>query len=305
MNFTHRPVLSSEVVEHLAVKDPQVYIDLTSGGGGHAELFISRYPKIKAVLIDRDLTAVDFLKNKFKDCSNVKVVKSNAGALDKILFLLKINRADIILADLGVSSHQLDTPSRGFSVKHDGLLDMRMDIEETTTALDFLKKVSEKELKKILSEYAQERESGRVARALKKAVSEGKKTTLELAEIVKNTKRFFPRGIDPATQVFMAIRMAVNNEMTELKKMLERSFATLSENGKMGVITFHSTEDRVVKNFFKDRKDLLPYYIEDKVDNIVPAGKVKVYKPVLPSEKEIEKNPRSRSAKLRILEKNY
>jgi 16S rRNA (cytosine1402-N4)-methyltransferase len=303
MTFVHLPVLSSEVVEHLAVDDPQVYVDLTSGGGGHASLIIERFPNARAVLIDRDPDAVLHLKEKFKGFKNVTVVRSKAGEVDKVLFLLKIDKADIILADLGVSSHQFDTPSRGFSVKSEGPFDMRMDGESDFNALDFLKKLTEFELKNILSEYAQERESGRVARALKQAVSSGASTTLEFAEAVRKAKRFFPKGIDPATQVFMAIRMAVNDEMGELEKMLERSFKLLSDGGRMGIITFHSTEDRIVKRFFRERKEGLPYYIDGDKGDIVSCSNVKVEKPFIPDSREIGLNPRSRSAKLRIIEK--
>jgi len=303
MTFVHLPVLSSEVVEHLAVDGARVYIDLTSGGGGHAELILNKYPQTRAILLDRDPDAVSHLKEKFSGYSNVSVVKANASEIDKVSFLMKIQKADIILADLGVSSHQFDTPQRGFSVKNEGPLDMRMDKDSDFTALDFLKKVTEQELKNILSEYAQERESGRVARALKKAMEEGAATTLQFAQAIRKAKKFHPKGIDSATQVFMAIRMAVNNETGELEKLLKKSFNLLSDNGKMGIITFHSTEDRIVKRFFAQRREGLPVYLDDKGTEVVPSGIVDVPKPIMPHEDEIKQNPRARSAKLRILKK--
>ncbi len=301
MSFVHKPVLSSEVIEHLAVNDPETYVDLTSGGGGHAELILNKYPGIKAILIDRDSDAVDHLKEKFKNMKNVTAVKSEAGNLDKVMFLLKIRSADIILADLGVSSHQFDTASRGFSMKQDGPMDMRMDNGSGVTALEYIRSVTETELKNILSEYAQERESLRVAKALKNAVENGAMTTIEFADAIKKAKKFVPKGIDAATQVFMALRMAVNDEVGELEKLLKKSFSCLSERGKMGIITFHSTEDRIVKRFFRERKEGLPYYIESKT---VTSSDVKVYKPFVPTEEEVKINHRARSAKLRILEKN-
>jgi 16S rRNA (cytosine1402-N4)-methyltransferase len=300
MTIVHQSVLRSEVLENLVVDNPEVYVDLTSGAGGHAEAFIDKYEGIQAILLDRDNDAVAHLKEKFNGVNTVKVVKSDAGSLDKVMFLLKIRKADIILADLGVSSHQFDTASRGFSIKHEGPMDMRMDQDIKMTALDYIKSVTETELKNILSEYAQERESGRVAKALKNAAENGAITTTEFAQAVKKAKRFFPRGIDPATQVFMALRMAVNNETGQLEKMLRKAFKVLSTGGKLGIITFHSTEDRIVKKFFRERKEGLPYYDDNKT---IQSGFTKVYKPLLPKNEEIENNPRSRSAKLRIIEK--
>lgn len=304
MSFTHKPVMMEEVMGAMDVENPSVYLDLTSGGGGHAEAIIAKFPSVRAVLLDRDEDAVKHLKEKFRNNENVTVVKSSFSEIDKVMFLLKIKEADIIFADLGVSSHQLDTAERGFSIQKSGPFDMRMDYGSGMTALEFVKTTPENDIKNILSVYAQERESGKVAKVLKQCVLDGKTTTSEFAEAVRKAKRYGKKGIDPATQVFMALRMAVNDEIGELEKMLRKSFFKLSEKGIMGIITFHSTEDRVVKRFFKERKEMVPYYIneENKIPYLSPA--VTISGPVCPSQSETESNPRARSAKLRLISKS-
>ncbi|HSW59402.1 MAG TPA: 16S rRNA (cytosine(1402)-N(4))-methyltransferase RsmH [bacterium] len=303
MNFVHRPVLLNEVVDSFNIENPRSYLDLTAGGGGHAMAMISKFPSMKAVLLDRDTDAVTHLLEKFKGMDNVKVVKASSGELDKILFLMKMNEIDIIFADLGVSSYQFDTAERGFSIQKDGPLDMRMDNEDGLTALEYIKRTGEAEIKNILSIYAQEREAGKVAKILKKCAEEGMTTTSQFAGAIRNAKRYGKQGIDPSTQVFMALRMAVNDEIGQLEKMLRKGFSKLSPNGIMGVITFHSTEDRIVKNFFKDRKINVPYYINDNDKVPYSFAPVSICGPLSASEEEMKENPRSRSAKLRLISK--
>ena len=182
-------------------------------------------------------------------------------------------------------------------------MDMRMDSTSAMTALDFIKNSTEGELRNVLSLYAQEREAGIVARTLKKCAEEGCTTTLEFAEAVKKAKRYGKKGIDPATLVFMALRMAVNDEIGELEKGLKRAFPLLSDKGIFGVITFHSTEDRVVKNFFRERKNQTPYYIEDRDEVPVQSNGIFDTTLVVPQPEECDKNPRARSAKFRVLRK--
>ncbi len=303
MSFVHRPVLLNEVIESFNVENPRSYLDLTAGGGGHAMAIINKYPSMKAVLLDRDPDAVSHLKEKFAGMDNVTVAKADSGELDKILFLMKIDEVDLILADLGVSSHQFDTAKRGFSIQKDGPFDMRMDSESGMTALEYIKRTDESEIKNILSVYAQEREAGKVARVLKKCAEEGMTSTSEFANAVRGVKRYGKQGIDPSTQVFMALRMAVNDEIGQLEKMLRKGFPRLSSEGIMGIITFHSTEDRVVKNFFKDRKNNVPYYINDNDKVPYSFSPVTICGPLSASEDEIRENPRARSAKLRLISK--
>ncbi len=303
MVFNHIPVLFEKTLELLDVENPKLFVDLTGGGGGHSSAFIEKYPNMKAVIVDRDLTAVNHLKSRFKENPNVKVVHSKSSEIEKILFLLKAGNPDIILADLGVSSIQLDLPQRGFSDNKEGPLDMRMDESSSYTALDLLKEKTVAEIQRILSEYAQERESKRVAVALKNCVEAGCEKTLEFRDAVLKAKRFKKSKGDPVAKIFMALRIAVNDEIGELEKMLLSSFRVLNDGGKMGFISFHSVEDRVVKRFFNDRRQLLPVNDGTKF-GFVKYKSVKLFSSVVASQEEIEENSRSRSARLRVLQIN-
>jgi len=303
MTFSHEPVMLNEVLENVFCQNPGVYLDLTSGGGGHAQAFINKYSGIKAVLLDRDGDAIKHLKEKFADKERVNVVRSNFSDLDKALFLLQSETPDMIFADLGVSSHQLDAGERGFSIMNDGPFDMRMDQRQENSALDFVRNTPAHEIKRILSVYAQEREAGKISRVLKDCINEGLDTTSQIASRIRSAKRYGKKGLDPATLVFMAIRMAVNDEIGEIEKMLRKAFVALSDTGVLGIITFHSTEDRVVKNFFRDRKQGVPFYSDADEMSPYKYGKVETSKVILPSQEEISVNPRARSAKLRVLRK--
>lgn len=296
----HRPVLLAEFAR-TAPERLSVYVDLTAGGGGHAEQIARRYPAARLVLIDRDRAAVDRLKEKFAGMERVTVVHGRAGEVDKILFLLKLRKADFIFADLGVSSFQLDDPERGFGFKGDGPLDMRMDATRGMTALDLIRRSTEAELQEILSRFGEERESKTVAKALKKAAAAGRTTTKEFRDAIVAAKRFKAGRIDPATQSFMALRIAVNEELAEVERMLERAYLSLSPEGVLGVITFHSLEDRLVKHFFTDRRQQMP--LPEPFADSLPRP-VTIVKAVAPEPAEVEVNPRSRSAKLRVLIKN-
>ncbi|HOW50811.1 MAG TPA: 16S rRNA (cytosine(1402)-N(4))-methyltransferase RsmH [bacterium] len=296
----HRPVLLAEFAR-TAPERLSVYVDLTAGGGGHAEQIVRRYPAARLVLIDRDRAAVDRLKEKFAGMERVTVVHGRAGEVDKILFLLKLRKADYIFADLGVSSYQLDDPERGFGFKGDGPLDMRMDDTKGMTALDLVRRSTEQELQEILSKFGEERESKTVAKALKKAAAAGLTTTKQFRDAIVAAKRFKAGRIDPATQSFMALRIAVNEELAEVERMLERAYISLSPEGVLGVITFHSLEDRIVKHFFTDRRQGMP--LPEPFGDSAPRP-VTLVKAVAPEEAEVEINPRSRSAKLRVLIKN-
>ncbi len=302
MDFVHVPVLFNEVLSSFD-NEPAVFVDLTSGGGGHDAGILEKYPDVRAVLVDRDQDAVAHLREKFASFPNVTVVNAPFSEIDKILFLLQIPKVDIVFADLGVSSFQFDTPHRGFSMQKDGPMDMRMDKTSPLTALDFIKNSTEGELRNILSLYAQEREAGTVARTLKKCADEGMTTTMQFADEIRKAKKYAKKGIDPSTQVFMALRMAVNDELGELESALKKAFPLLSDKGMMGVITFHSTEDRIVKNFFRDRKNKIPFYIDGK-DTVPFCDEASfAVEMVVPTDEECVRNPRARSAKFRILKK--
>lgn len=288
VQFNHIPVMLTNVPEALEVENPKIYLDLTAGGGGHAEAICLKYPKIKAILIDRDTDAVEHLKEKFAGRSNIIVANARSGEIDKIMFLLKERKADIILADLGVSSFQFDSADRGFSFSDDGPMDMRMNKTEGMTALDLIMNSTEQELQQILSTLGEEREAKTVAKALKKAAEEGAVTTKAFSDAITTAKRFKKGRISPATQAFMALRMAVNDELGELSRMLEKGYNILAAGGKMGFITFHSGEDRVVKRFFQEKQQ---------------SGAVKVFRFQEPGDDEKSANARARSAKLRVLQK--
>lgn len=296
----HRPVLLADF-SRMAPDQVSVYVDLTAGGGGHAEQIARRYPAARLILIDRDKEAVERLKEKFAGMERVTVVHGRSGEVDKWLFLLKLRKADFIFADLGVSSYQLDDPARGFNFKSEAALDLRMDATGGETALDLIRRLTEKELQEILSSYGEERESRTVAKALKKAAAEGKRTVKEFRDAIAAAKRFRPARIDPATQTLMALRIAVNDELGEVERMLERAFVSLAPDGVLGVISFHSLEDRIVKRFFVDRRGQVP--LPRPFDDLPPRP-VTVMKAVRPTEEEVLVNPRSRSAKMRVLVRN-
>ncbi len=294
--FSHLPVMPNEVLDLLSVENPFLYVDFTSGGGGHAELFFNKYPNMRLLLLDRDEDAIVHLKNKFAGENRVIVAHYASSELEKVLFLTKNRGADIILGDLGVSSYQFDEGERGFSFRFDAFMDMRMDRTKGFTAVEMLKDIDEKELVWVLSNYGEERESKRVAALLKKLAAEGETSTVKFAEEIVKIKKHSKSKIHPATQVFQALRIAVNGEMEELDKMLESGFEKLMPCGKMGFITFHSLEDRKVKRFFQSLREGDPLTGQ-------PLNDINILKAISPSDEECRENPRSRSAKLRVVKK--
>lgn len=288
----HEPVLLEEVLEGLGIVPGGCYVDATLGGGGHAEGILERIgDRGFLVGIDQDLQALEFAKERLKRFQNqTKFVHQNFSRIQEILAEHKIASIDGIFVDLGVSSFQFDQSERGFSFSQNGPLDMRMDPsnEALFTAADLLRECSEKELADLFYEWGEERQSRRVARALAHAREKQPiETTVQLAEIVASVfpKRF--HKIHPATRVFQALRIAVNHEMEHLERFLSLDFSFLKTGGRVAVISFHSLEDRPVKHRFRARKDFRAVY----------------KKPLAPRKEEILKNPRSRSAKLRVFEK--
>jgi 16S rRNA (cytosine1402-N4)-methyltransferase len=280
----HQPVLPEECLEALNVRPGGSYLDATLGLGGHAELILkASAPDGRLAAVDRDAQALSRAKERLAPFGpRLRTAKGNYAALPD-LFPGEI--FDGILADLGVSSMQLLTAERGFSFMNDGPLDMRMDQDDGPTAIEFLKDASLEEIEERLRDAGEER-FGRKLAALLKEGAEVWTTTGELARAVSRT---VPRRgkSHPATRVFMALRLAVNREMESLKEFLDRAPAALAAGGRLAVISFHSTEDRIVKRFYQEREDMR-----------------RVTKsPVIPSWEERKANPRSRSAKLRVFEK--
>jgi len=309
LEFNHEPVLLNECIEGLNIKQTGIYLDGTLGGAGHS-LEITKKLSESGLLIgvDRDEYALKSAKQKLVEFSNVKYINDNHDNIKEILAEIEINNIDGILLDLGVSSYQLDEKMRGFSYMQDAELDMRMDQNQELTAKRIVNEYSEEELARIIYEYGEEKFSRRIARNICERRAEKEiETTLELVEIIEKSIPAFNKhkGGHPAKRTFQAIRIEVNNEIEPLYNTVINSVNCLNPGGRLCIITFHSLEDRAVKKAYKDLAETcvcskdLPYCVCNKK----PEGKIITRKPILPTDKEMEKNPRSRSAKLRIFEK--
>ena len=306
-NFNHIPVLLNEVIEGLNIKKNGIYVDGTLGGAGHSlEICKKLSPQGRLIGIDRDVEALACAKEKLKQYDNVKFVNDNHQNIKQILSDLEINGVDGILLDLGVSSYQIDEISRGFSYMNDAPLDMRMDKSQTLTAEEVINTYKEEDLAKIIYEYGEEKFSRKIARRICELREIEKiHTTAKLAAIVEECVPYIKGQGHPAKRTFQAIRIEVNNEIEPLYGAVTDCIDALNPGGRLCIITFHSLEDRCVKNAYTDAlgkctcpKDL-PYCICKKI----VKGKIVNKKPILPTDKEQELNSRSRSAKLRIFEK--
>ena len=310
MNIKHIPVLLNETLDHLNCKKDGVYVDATVGHGNHALNILKRYPEIKMLVgIDHDTEAIERTKNKLKEYKDkTTLLHGNFNKLNTILEESGIQNIDGILFDFGVSTAQLIDPSRGFSFNSEGPLDMRMDINTPLSAKDLLIKLSAKEIEDILHNYGEERWAKRIALRIKENLEERSiGTTRELADIVYSSipKKFHPKRIHPATKTFQALRIAVNDELNSIDKGLDSALGLLNKGGRICAISFHSLEDRIVKNRFKywAAECICPKSIPICVCGKTSTVKIITKRPICPSEKEIGENPRSRSAKLRVAER--
>lgn len=298
--FHHIPVLFNESVDSLGIKPDGIYVDCTAGGGGHSGEIAKRLKGGMLISIDRDPEAIANLKNRFADVECVKIVHNNFFNLRNILDEMGIDGVDGVLADLGVSSHQLDEPSRGFSFHNDAPLDMRMSLEGMS-AEQAVNTLSQQELQKIIFEYGEEKFAPSISRAIVKARETAPiKTTLELSEIIKSAMpAAAKRDGHPARRTFQAVRIYVNGELDGLDGAVQAMFDCLKPGGRVSVITFHSLEDRIVKQQFAllAKGCTCPRNFPVCVCGNEPQAKV--LKAVPPSKDEIERNPRSRSARLR------
>ena len=308
MEFKHEPVLLKECIEALNIKPDGIYVDGTLGGAGHSlEIVKKLSPKGLLIGIDRDTEALKAAKEKLKDYTNVKYVHDNHDNIKQILEELQINGVDGILLDLGVSSYQLDEKNRGFSYIADAELDMRMDKEQKLTAKEVLNTYSEEKLANIIWEYGEERFSRQIAKNICKAREQKKiETTGELVEIIKKSIPLSKqKDGHPAKRTFQAIRIEVNNEIEPLYNTILDCIDCLNKNGRLAVLTFHSLEDRAVKKAYNEAegKCTCPSDLPYCVCGAKSQGKIINKKPIEASKKEIERNTRSKSAKLRIFEK--
>ena len=309
VNFSHKSVLLPECIEGLNIKEDGIYIDGTAGGGGHSYAIASRLTKGRLIAIDRDDEAVKAAGERLAPLGERAVVrKSNYSDFADVCDALGVAKIDGILLDLGVSSYQLDTAERGFSYNADAPLDMRMDKSNPFRAYDVVNGYSEEKLKKILYEYGEERFAPRIA-ALIVAERERHpiKTTGELVALIKKAMPAAARegGHHPAKRSFQAIRIEVNGELACIEPTLRRAAERMNPGGRIAVITFHSLEDRIVKQTLASMAEgcTCPKDFPVCVCGKQPQIRVVSKKPILPSEEELENNPRSRSAKLRIAEK--
>ena len=306
MEFSHIPVLLEETIEGLSIKENGIYVDGTAGGGGHSGAILKRLTTGKLISIDQDPDAIRTLTEKFKKNENAIIVKGNFGDMKDLLELRGVGRVDGVLLDIGVSSHQLDTASRGFSFHEDAPLDMRMS-QSGVSAEELVNTLSFEELRRIIFEYGEEKFASSIAKGIVAAREQQPiTTTVQLAEIVKaNVPQRVRRDGHPARKTFQAIRIAVNDELNVLRRGLDSAFSLLGKGGRLAVITFHSLEDRIVKQKMAGwcQGCTCPKDFPVCVCGNKPKARLVNKKPVCANETELAENPRARSAKLRICEK--
>ena len=308
MEFKHIPVLLNETIENLQIKPEGIYVDGTLGGAGHSFYIANKLSENGQLIgIDKDLEAITAAKQKLAEFKNVQYVNDNHDNIKNILSSLGIEKVDGILLDLGVSSYQLDEGARGFSYMQDAKLDMRMNKNQNLTAEYVVNNYEEEELARIIYEYGEEKFSRRIARNICEYRKQEKiDTTMKLVNIIeKSVPKFGKTQGHPAKRTFQAIRIEVNNEIKPLYETIVDSIDSLKSGGRLCVITFHSLEDRAVKNAFINCEGVctcpkdLPYCVCNKQEK----GKIITKKPILPTEEEMESNSRSKSAKLRVFER--
>lgn len=308
MDFFHKPVFLNEAIKFLNIKPSGIYVDATSGGGGHSAAILEKLGiHGKLISLDQDPDAIAFLKEKFKNCKKSFVIKENFVNINKVLNTLGLSAVDGFLFDLGVSSYQLDKAERGFSYNKNALLDMRMN-KEGYSAKDFVNNAEEKEISRVLKEYGEEKYAVNIAKNLIKArMNKPIETTFELVGLIKTSipqKDLKKRG-HPAKKTFQAIRIFVNSELSILEKSLDLAFDRLSPGGRIVVITFHSLEDRIAKRKFSSFSQgcICPTYFPVCTCNRKPQAILVNKKALKPTESDVKENPRCKSAKLRACEK--
>lgn len=311
MDFNHKPVLLDECIESLNIRSDGIYVDGTLGGAGHSIEILKRLDRGTLIGIDQDEFAIKVSRDrleKVQGSATLVLIKGNFRDMVKLLRLNGINTVDGILLDIGVSSHQLDEAERGFSYMQDAPLDMRMDREQELDAATIVNTYDEKEIRDIIRGYGEENWAARIASFVVKAREAGRiETTGQLVEIIKAAipARARREGPHPAKRTFQALRIAVNDELGALKDAIDGAVKILNPGGRLSIITFHSLEDRIVKNEFNKREKpcTCPPSFPVCVCGNMPELKILTRKPILPSEEELEQNPRSRSAKLRTAQK--
>lgn len=302
----HQPIMVEEIIKYLNIIDNGTYLDVTTGEGGHSEKLLEHNSTINLICADRDKTILEYAETRLnKYQQRIRFIVSNFDKLHKKVEQSTING---IIADLGISSYHFDADSRGFSFSKDNNLDMRLDGSCEYSAYDIINDFSEKDIADIIYKFGEERFSRRIAKNIieKRAVKKIQ-TTKEFKEIIYNSipKKFHPKNIHPATKTFQALRIYINDELTHIKEGIENLIKLLKPGGRICVLSFHSLEDRIIKNKFRElsgyRGNRDPYSTDE--EEIKKVLKIITKKPLIPSKKEIEANPRSRSTKLRVAEK--
>jgi 16S rRNA (cytosine1402-N4)-methyltransferase len=299
----HEPVLAQQSVHFLVANRQGYYVDGTLGGGGHSEIILENLnDQGRLVGIDQDPEAIAFCRNRFKEEQRLTIVQSNFASIDVVLQDQDVESVDGILLDLGISSHQIDSAERGFSFQQDGPLDMRMNSQESTNAADFLNTATVEEIDRVIWRYGEERQHRRISSAIVRARDNKPITgTRELRAIIESASS--PVHVHKTcARVFQALRIAINDELEILEQSLEKAYGCLKEDGRIVVISYHSLEDRIVKQFLKDivtDSPMNPYQSTERNQRFEHLTK----KPIVPENDEILRNPRSRSARLRAAQK--
>lgn len=305
MEFKHEPIMLTECLENLNIKSNGIYVDGTLGGAGHSSKIVERLNENGRLIgIDRDEEALEASKKRLEKYENVTYVWGKHEDIKKHLEELNIKEVNGILLDLGVSSYQIDEPERGFSYTKNARLDMRMNRQQELDAEFIINNYSKEKLEKIFFEYGEENFSKKiVGKILKARENKNIETTFELADIIREA---VPKNtIDSLKRIFQALRIEVNGELKDLEKAVEDSILSLADGGRLCIITFHSLEDRIVKNTFinYEGRCTCPKDFPKCVCGYKSYGKIITKKPITPSDDEIAKNPRSKSAKLRVFER--
>lgn len=311
MEFSHKSVLLNETIDALKIKPDGIYVDGTLGGGGHSYEICKRLSdKGRLIGIDQDAAAIEAASERlgeFKD--RVTIIRSNYCEMKKQLNSIGVTSVDGIILDLGVSSYQLDTAERGFTYREDVPLDMRMDQRQARTAKDIVNEYSEMELYRIIRDYGEDKFAKNIAKHIVQARQEKPlETTGELIQAIRAAIPMKVRAVGghPAKKTFQAIRIELNNELGVLRDSLDDMIDLLNDEGRLCIITFHSLEDRIVKNHFRTSEHpcICPKEFPVCVCGRISKGKVVTRKPILPGEEELEENSRSKSAKLRVFERS-
>ena len=310
MSKQHESVFGREVFENLNLERDSLIVDGTLGDGGHTELLLKNTTNVRVLGIDRDMRAIERAEKRLASFrSRITLVHGNFSDIKTILKKANLMNVDGLILDLGVSSPQLDSPNRGFSFMRNGPLDMRMDSSQKITAADLLVELSDEELVSIIKEYGEERFSKRIVRAIRQAQTKSSiKTTLQLSNIISTAVHASRQyKIHPATRTFQALRIAVNGELEHIKKALVDSVDILQESARVIVISFHSLEDRIVKNFFKNEEKDCVCPPKFPICSCGKKQRLKIItrKPIIPTAEEVTRNARASSAKLRVGERVY